>query len=655
MMDNINNIKELLVGFYVEQYREVSQKSKKKNINTSHYMHRLNSKAKSMQRARFYPNQGYAIELLHQDIKRLAFLAYYVGNKEAKRILNKEIIPHLVRIDMSIMEQEELYLIDEAVLKELRREAFGAICNKHLKLLLEEKRREAIRKQIVELVPARPEQEFTEALNMKRHFILHIGPTNSGKTYQALERLKTANCGVYLGPLRLLALEVYEKMSDSGIACTMLTGQECIEAANSRITASTVEMLDIAKDYDVAVIDEAQMVADPDRGHSWTRAILGVRAKEIHICMSPVAKEVVTHLIELTSDEYEIRSYERKTPLELSPRPFEFPIDTMDGDAFIVFSKKSVLNIAGRLEEQGVKASVIYGSLPPEIRRRQMDMFNNGKTKVVVSTDAIGMGLNLPVKRIIFLETEKFDGTGRRPLELSEIKQIAGRAGRFGIHETGIVTAMGVRNHNFLSRMLGAQEEAITKVSLGFPQVLLSMDVPLDEIINLWHDAKPQEPFEKIKVEDMLFLYKEAYRNRHFIADFEDKFILYRMITCPIDIKDREVVDQWRRYCMSYTADISLDHPSKRSKHDGLLKLESYYKKLDLYYQLSVRLGKLIDSEWLEEERDNTQSEIMQMLLKDKNEYILRCKYCGKILPISTTNNLCDDCHGMRASSGWRY
>ena len=126
----------------------------------------------------------------------------------------------------------------------------------------------------------------------------------------------------------------------------------------------------------------------------------------------------------------------------------------------------------------------------------------------------------------------------------------------------------------------------------------------------------------------MLFLYKEAYKNRSFIADFEDKFILYRMITCPIDIKDRELVDQWRRYCMSYTADISLEHPVKRSRYEGLMKLESYYKKLDLYYQLSVRLGKFIDSDWLEEERDRTQTQIMQMLLKDKNEYILRCKYC---------------------------
>ena len=106
-------------------------------------------------------------------------------------------------------------------------------------------------------------------MEMSRHFILHIGPTNSGKTFlHALEYLKNAAHGVYLGPLRLLALEVYEKMKEYGTPCTMLTGQECIEEPHSRVTASTIEMLDIGDKFDIAVIDEAQMVADTDRGHS---------------------------------------------------------------------------------------------------------------------------------------------------------------------------------------------------------------------------------------------------------------------------------------------------------------------------------------------------------------------------------------------------
>jgi hypothetical protein len=95
---------------------------------------------------------------------------------------------------------------------------------------------------------------------------------------------------------------------------------------------------------------------------------------------------------------------------------------------------------------------------------------------------------------------------------------------------------------------------------------------------------------------------------------------------------------------MNYTADISLEKPRAFSKYQGLQKYESYYKKLDLYYQLSMRLGKLVDSDWLEKEREKTQDTIMQLLSKDKHEYILRCKYCGRILPVDSPFRVCSNC-----------
>lgn len=108
--------------------------------------------------------------------------------------------------------------------------------------------------------------------------------------------------------------------------------------------------------------------------------------------MSPAAESAVTHLIHLCGDSLAICRYQRKTALICEDTPFSFPESVLPGDALVVFSKKSVLDVAGRLEEEGIKASVIYGSLPPEIRRRQMQLFTSGKTKVVVATDAIGMG-----------------------------------------------------------------------------------------------------------------------------------------------------------------------------------------------------------------------------------------------------------------------
>ena len=638
----------VLLEFYIDQYRSVCRQSGAK-ARMQKYQHKINAKINQIKNTHASYGREEMVCEFHKDVKRLAQAAYFSNNKEFIRKINTELLPELVRMDLELFTEQERELLenslnDEGFLKRLAKDSYGKICNIPMAQLYRESMQKALNKQIVELVPARPEMEFPKAREMNRHFILHIGPTNSGKTYHALERLKDASSGVYLGPLRLLALEVYERMKEYGTPCTMLTGQECIEEPDSRITASTIEMLDIDKEYEIAVVDVVQMVADELRGHSWTRAILGVRAKEIHLCMSPAAEEVVKHLIELGNGTYEVCRYERKTPLELEEKPITFPDDVQDGDALIVFSKKAVLNVAGRLESQGIAASVIYGSLPPEIRRRQMHLFNSGKTKVVVSTDAIGMGLNLPVRRIVFMEIEKYDGNTTRALDISEIKQIAGRAGRYGLYESGYVTAMDEQKLRFLKRQWNNEEQPIGHVSLGFPQVLLTMDAPLDVVLQLWHDAKPSEPFVKINVDDMLFLYREAYKMRSYIADFDDKYVLYRMITCPIDIKDPEVVRLWGEYCMNYTADISLEQPRPFSRYQGLQKYESYYKRLDLYYQMSMRLGKLIDSEWLDNEREKTQDTIMQLLTKDKHEYILRCKYCGRILPVDSPFRVCSAC-----------
>ncbi len=455
-----------------------------------------------------------------------------------------------------------------------------------------------------------------------------------------------AKCGVYLGPLRLLALEVYERMKEYGVPCTMLTGQECLEEPDSRVTASTVEMADFDTVFDVAVIDEAQLMADPDRGHSWTKAILGLKAWEIHICISPAAETVVKHLIGLCGDTYEVNRYERKTALLCETQAFRFPEDVKDGDALITFSKKSVLDVAGRLETEGIQASVIYGSLPPEIRRRQMHLFTGGKTRVVVATDAIGMGLNLPVRRIVFLQTDKFDGTSRRLLTVPEIRQIAGRAGRYGIYDTGYVSAMGEEELSYIRERYEAEELPIRKVNLGFPQVLLDLEEPLDSILQVWHSVEPSEPFEKENIDEALFLYERAKKVKEKIDGFSDKRTLYRMITCPIDIKDRRVVSLWLTYCMTYTAAPSLSRPRlDRRDKGGIMKYETYYKQLDLYYQFSHRMGKVVEEEWLRRERERTEAAIMRYLTKGKSDYIARCQYCGRQLPIGYPYRICDRCH----------
>ena len=637
--------KKKLTEFYVEQYAHAAKKRPKKMTGTTEMLRKTDNLFRALNSARSSGMNVRTLEDYHRQLKNAAVFAHRKKKEEVSLRIKKEMIPRLVDLDLGLLLQEQKDGINGEFLSYLRRTMPGAICQETLFTLYPRFRQHKVKDKILELVPARPELEFPEVRQMHRHFILHIGPTNSGKTFRSLERLKLAANGVYLGPLRLLALEVFEQMQKYHVPCTMRTGQECIEEDGSRVMASTIEMADFDENYDIAVIDEAQLVADPDRGHSWTKAILGLRAPEIHICMSPAAEAVICHLIDLCEDTYEVERYERKTKLLCENKAFVFPDDVRQGDALIAFSKKSVLDVAGRLEEVGVNASVIYGSLPPEIRRRQMHLFHKKKTKVVVATDAIGMGLNLPVKRIVFLQAEKFDGVTRRLLTTAEVKQIAGRAGRFGLYPKGYVTATEEPDLAYIEERMADTEKPLTQVNLGFPQILLDIDAPLDELLEIWHSVTPSDPFVKENIDEAPFLYDQAKLYKEWIDGFQEKRTLYKMITCPIDIKDKKVVDLWLHYCKTYTADVSLERPVLcRDKKAGIQQYETYYKQLDLYYQFSHRMQKVIEEDWLRREREKTEMKIMSYLTKGKQNYIARCKYCGKLLPLGSTFQVCDDC-----------
>ncbi|MBR0087684.1 MAG: hypothetical protein IJL98_08115, partial [Lachnospiraceae bacterium] len=298
-----------------------------------------------------------------------------------------------------------------------------------------EKRRkeDRLNARVLRAIPDNYIDLFPEARQMKRHFVLHIGPTNSGKTHDAMEALKSAGDGIYLGPLRLLAYEQYDTLNRDGVPCSLVTGEERFDMPGANIQASTIEMLDMDQDYEVAVIDEAQMLSDPDRGGSWTAAVLGVLAPEIHVCAAPGAEDLLVRMINDCGDTYEIVRHQRMTPLICETRRYHMEKNTRKGDALIVFSRSNVHAVAAELHDRGFKTSIIYGALPYDVRHEQARLFSSGQTDVVVATDAIGMGMNLPIRRVVFLESEKFDGIERRPLKPEEIRQIAGRAGRFGV------------------------------------------------------------------------------------------------------------------------------------------------------------------------------------------------------------------------------
>ncbi|MEK8029998.1 helicase-related protein [Ideonella sp. DXS29W] len=279
---------------------------------------------------------------------------------------------------------------------------------------------------------------FEKARRLQRRVTLYVGPPNSGKTYAAFERLAQALDGAYLAPLRLLALEGRDRLVGRGVPCSLLTGEENVPASNARVVSSTIEMVNTHTPIDVAVIDEAQMIFDPSRGWAWTQAIVAVPAQEVIIICSAYAVAAIERLLGLCGESCTVKRFERKQHVERLTQPVAVS-ELKKGDAVVAFSRRDVLMLRDQIAANGHPVSVIYGALPPEVRRREAERFASGESHVLVATDAIGMGLNLPIRRVLFSTMNKFDGVADRELSVSEVHQIAGRAGRFGIHEEGYV------------------------------------------------------------------------------------------------------------------------------------------------------------------------------------------------------------------------
>ncbi|MFC3123589.1 helicase-related protein [Pseudoroseomonas globiformis] len=295
---------------------------------------------------------------------------------------------------------------------------------------------------------------FATARAMIRRITIVTGPTNSGKSHMALDRLASSKSGMALAPLRLLAHEFREALASRGVEASLATGEERIPVHGSHHLAATVEMCPFHNPVDVALIDEAQLLHDRDRGAAWTAAIMGVPAREVFVLGAPECIPMVKRIAELCGDEVEEISLERKSPLHAAKGPVRFG-ELRAGDAIVAFSRRDVMDLREELVKRGRKVAVVYGALSPEVRRAEAARFRNGEADLIVATDAIGMGLNLPIRRVIFSALQKFDGEERRELNSQEVKQIGGRAGRFGHHEGGVVAVLaGKGDPSFIETML---------------------------------------------------------------------------------------------------------------------------------------------------------------------------------------------------------
>ena len=270
-------------------------------------------------------------------------------------------------------------------------------------------------------------QCFPAARSLRRRVVAWLGPTNSGKTHRALRALAAAPSGMYLGPLRLLALEQRDRLTELGTPCSLITGEERVEASPTH-SSRTVEMADFSRKFAVCVLDEMQLAFDRDRGWAWVAAYCGVAAETLVVTGPLSCEPVIRRLGELCGDEVEVHPLER-----LGTLAYEGVLDWRSvppRSAVIGFSRPLVLELKAMFESLGQRVAVIYGGLSPEVRREEARRFREGEADLVCATDAIGLGLNLPLDRVVFYETDKFDGRETRRLEAGELLQIGGRAGR---------------------------------------------------------------------------------------------------------------------------------------------------------------------------------------------------------------------------------
>jgi ATP-dependent RNA helicase SUPV3L1/SUV3 len=317
-----------------------------------------------------------------------------------------------------------------------------------------------------------------------------LGPTNTGKTHLAIERMLAHSSGVIGLPLRLLAREVYNKIAArAGVdSVALITGEEKIKPKNPRFWVSTVEAMPRDIDVSFLAVDEVQIAADLERGHVFTDRILHRRGRDETLLlgaatMRPIIERLLPGASIVTRPRLSTLEFAGDRKITRQPRR----------TAIVAFSADEVYAIAELIRRQHGGAAVVLGSLSPRTRNAQVEMFQNGDVDYLVATDAVGMGLNLDVDHVAFASDRKYDGYQFRRLNPSEFAQIAGRAGRatrngtFGTtgrcapFEPELVNAL--QNHSFESvKMLQWRNSKLDFSSLGSLQVSLALP-PAHEVL----------------------------------------------------------------------------------------------------------------------------------------------------------------------------
>jgi len=491
---------------------------------------------------------------------------------------------------------------------------------------------------------------FPLARELKRKIVFHVGPTNSGKTYQALKVLKEATTGYYLAPLRLLALEGYENLKADGIHASLITGEEEIINEESTHISSTIEMMNSSVDVDVCVIDEIQMISDRDRGWAWANALMGVPAKKVILTGSANALPAVKEFCEYLDEALEIIHFERKNELEMMTVATSMK-HIEPQTAIVAFSRRDVLSLKQQLSER-YSVSVVYGNLSPEVRREEARRFREGESQILVSTDAIAMGLNLPIKTLLFAKDNKFDGLRRRELLPEEVSQISGRAGRYGLEEKGYVGAL---DENTLSTITSVFHAPLPDIKLpvsvmaSLEHVMLIGKILESEnittILGFFADNMEFDgPFNAANIDSMLEI---AAIVDEYHLDLKTRFYL----SCaPASISSPYIESVFHRYIKQIEAGGEVlyipprDLPAFAQTNDMLLNAEDRVREISLYLWLSFKFPDIFQNTGKALEARVRLNNYIENSLR-QGHFTKQCRKCGKVLDFSYRFSICDGCH----------
>ena len=516
---------------------------------------------------------------------------------------------------------------------------------------------------------------YPVARKMKRELVLYVGPTNSGKTWRSLNALAEAESGVYLAPLRLLALEGQEELEKRGKATSFLTGEERDLKPDARFVSSTIEMLNLEAEVGAVVVDEVQLLADERRGWAWLAAVVGAPANKVIMTGSPDCVEIVKDLASYLGETLTIHECQRYTELRIADEPMRMR-DVRRGMAIICFSRRDVLRIKNLIQENSEhKVAVVYGNLSPQVRREEARRFREGEADILVATDAIAMGLNLPVSEVLFYKTEKFNGEEMVPLTTSEVRQIGGRAGRFGFAQFGVVNALDAKSLAFIREALSGTPPMLEPpyyVAPGRNHVRIISDVlattSLERILAFFDRAIEfsDERFARSNIDELSYLSTFVDERLPFL-DVSERLTI---ASAPVAIRNETVVDWFLNrmlYCFKdpreeeeadpdhlddlFTAARHFEHDAAKTLNE-LRDAEDYLKTLTIYAWLAFRYPEVFIRLDECEVRREAVSAFVERSLRSTQEK--NCAACGVKLPADFAYKVCEDCHAKQKSGGGR-